>query len=407
MINYNYVARNPKTGEKVKSQIQADSVSSVSKLVQQQGLLPINITPVGGVGGGGLPRFGSKVKTKDKVVFSRQLSTLISAGLPLVQSLRNVLDQTQNKSLKITVSQVITDVEAGKPFSEGLAKHPKVFDNVYVNLIAAGEISGTLDKSLDRVANQQEKDAEVISKVRGAMAYPVIVLLVMVGVVVFMLVTVLPQVKVLYDGLAGAGELPIFTRMLLTVSDFIKKFWYVSIGLMGVMAFGTSKWINTLGGRKFADKAKMKMWPAGPLFMKLYMARFARTGATLVGSGVPLIKTLEVISEAVNNVHIKKSIMQATEKVKGGKALSESIRGDENFLSLVPDMLRIGEESGQIESMMEKTAIYFEKEVDNQIKTISTIIEPVMMVILGVVALVIVAAILLPIYGLAGKSFVN
>jgi type IV pilus assembly protein PilC len=406
MLVYKFSAKNPKTGERINSQLQADSIASATKLIQEQGLTPIKVTPYeeASKGLGGLL---NRVKTKDKVVFSRQLATLIGAGLPLVQSLRNVFDQTANKSLKLVISQVIGDVEAGKPFSEALAKHPKVFDNVFINLIAAGEVSGTLDESLERVANQQEKDAEIMSKVRGAMVYPLIVLMVMIGVVVFMLVTVLPQVEILYDGMSGAGELPIFTKVLLSISHFIQDFWWIVLGILGFMVFMCSRWINTVGGRAFADKLKMKIWPIGPLFMKMYMARFARTGTTMVGSGVPLIQTLEVVSEAVNNVHLKKSIQVATEKVKGGKALSESIRGDENFLPLVPDMLKIGEESGQIESMMEKTATYYEKEVDNQIKTISTIIEPVMMVCLGVVALVIVAAILLPIYGLAGKDIIK
>lgn len=403
MIDYKYVARNPQTGEKVTSLVQADSPASASKLISQQGLVPISVKAAT-EGNKVISNILGKVKTKDKIVFSRQMATLIAAGLPLVQSLRNVLEQTPNKQFKVVISQVISDVESGKPLSEALIKHPKVFDNVYINLIAAGEISGTLDHSLERVADQQEKDAEIMSKVKGAMVYPVIVLLVMVGVVVFMLVTVLPQVEVLYDGLKGAGELPIFTRILLSISRFIRNFWYVVLIALAFMAFIGSRWANTLGGRTILDKAKMRAWPIGPLFMKLYMARFARTGTTMIGSGVPLIRTLEVIAEAVNNVHIRKSILNAIEKVKGGKALSESIRADNNFLQLVPDMLKIGEESGQVESMMEKTATYFEKEVDQQIKTVSTIIEPVMMVVLGVVALILVAAILMPIYGLAGKN---
>lgn len=403
MIDYKYTARNPQTGDKVSSIVQADSPSSASKLIKQQGLVPITVKPMN-ESGSPLSKFTNKVKVKDKVVFSRQMATLISAGLPLVQSLRNVLDQTQNKRLKIVISKVISEVEAGRPLSEALSHHPDVFDNVYINLIAAGEISGTLDHSLERVADQQEKDAEIMSKVKGAMVYPLIVMLVMVAVVVFMLVTVLPQVEVLYSGLKGAGELPIFTRILLAVSKFIRKFWYIVLIIVAVLAFVTGKWSRTFGGKTIIDKAKMKMWPVAPLFMKLYMARFARTGTTMVGSGVPLIQTLEVIAEAVNNVHLNKSIRVAIEKVKGGKSLSDSIRGDENFLTLVPDMLKIGEESGQVESMMEKTAVYYEKEVDQQIKTVSTIIEPVMMVVLGVMALILVAAILLPIYGLAGKN---
>jgi type II secretory pathway component PulF len=165
--------------------------------------------------------------------------------------------------------------------------------------------------------------------------------------------------------------------------------------------------LGSVGGKRFIDKAKMRMWPIGPLFMKLYMARFARTGTTLVSTGVPLIQTLQITSKAVDNYHISKSLDAATEKVKGGKSLSSTLAGDPNFLELVPQMLKIGEDSGAIEQMLEKTADYFEKEVDNQIKAISTIIEPVLMIVLGVVALTIVGAVLLPIYGLVGKNIIK
>ena len=172
------------------------------------------------------------------------------------------------------------------------------------------------------------------------------------------------------------------------------------------MAFFTTRWARTLGGKRVIDKWKMHAWPIGPLFMKVYMARFARTGTTLVASGVPLLQVLQITSDAINNIHIQESISKAADKVKGGKALSDSLTGDPNFLVLVPNMIRIGEQSGSLEQMLAKTAEYYEKEVDDEVKSISTIIEPVLMVVLGVVAFIIVAAVLLPIYGLAGQSFI-
>jgi type IV pilus assembly protein PilC len=253
---------------------------------------------------------------------------------------------------------------------------------------------------------QQEKDADLISKVRGAMIYPIIVLAVMIAVLTFMLVKVLPQVQTLYEGLPGA-ELPLITKIMLAVSNFAVQFWWVILVLIGLGLFFGSRWARTLGGRRVVDKFKMRAWPIGPLFMKMYMARFARTGTTLVGSGVPLIQMLEITGEAVDNLHIKESLTRAADKVKGGRALSDSLQNDPNFLELIPNMLRIGEQSGSLEQMLGKTADYYEKEVDDQIKTISTIIEPVLMVTLGVVAFIIVAAVLLPIYGLAGKSFIQ
>jgi type IV pilus assembly protein PilC len=400
MLTFSYEAKDAKTGKKIKAQVQADSEQAAAKLIREQGLTPIAIQAQKGSGGG---RFRGRIKTKDKVLFSRQLSTLINAGLPLVQSLRSVSKQTTNKAFKLVINQLITDIEAGLAFSAALEKHPTVFNRVYVSLVAAGETSGTLDTALERLADQQEKDADIIAKVRGAMIYPLIVLLVMIAVVIFMVVKVLPQVQSIYEGLPGVS-LPIITRILLAVSHFITHFWWLVLILLALGAFFGSRWARTMGGRSAIDSFKMHAWPIGPLYMKMYMARFARTGTTLVGAGVPLIQVLEITGDAVDNVHIQASLNRATEKVKGGKALSEAIDNDPNFLELVPNMLRIGEQSGAMETMLAKVADYYEKEVDNEIKAISTIIEPVMMVIMGLVAITIVAAVLLPIYGLVNQS---
>jgi type IV pilus assembly protein PilC len=192
---------------------------------------------------------------------------------------------------------------------------------------------------------------------------------------------------------------------LLGASKLVIKFWWVMVILLGVAAVFTARWARTGPGKEVIDKLKLRAPLIGNLFSKMYMARFARTGSTLVASGVPLIQTLEITGDAVNNVHIERSIAGAIEKVRGGKSLADALQNDPNFLELVPNMLRIGEQSGSMEQMMDKTASYYEKEVDNQIKNIQTIIEPVMMVVLGLVAFVIVAAVLLPVYSLAGKSF--
>lgn len=403
MLTYKYTARDTATGRKVTADVQAASEQAAAKLLHEQGLAVIHITPLVSGGTGPLARLRGRIKAKDKVLFSRQLATLTNAGLPLLQSLRTVAGQTQNKAFKVVITEVISDVEAGSSLSQAMGKYPSVFNKIYVSLIAAGEVSGTLDKSLERLAIQQEKDAELISKVRGAMAYPAIVLVVMGGVVTFMMVKVVPQVKELYAGLGG-GSLPLVTTIMIALSEAITKYWWaVAIGV-GIIVFFVSRWARTLGGKKYVDMVKMRTPPLGRLFMKMYMARFARTATTLVASGVPLIQVLEITSEAVNNVHIEASLSRAIEKVKGGKALSETLAGDPNFLQLVPDMLRIGEQSGAMEQMLEKTADYYEKEVDNEVKAISTIIEPVLMVILGIFAFIIVAAILLPVYSLAGKG---
>lgn len=402
MLTYKYIAKDPATGREVKSEVHADSEMAASKLIKAEGLAPIDIKLVED-SSGLLSKFQSRIRSKDKVLFSRQLSTLINAGLPLIQSLRSVASQSTSKPLRSVINRVISDVEAGTALSVAMSRHPQAFNNVYVSMIAAGEASGTLDKSLERLAVQQEKDAEIISKVRGAMVYPIVVLLVMVGVVGFMLVSVLPQVEVLYNDMPSAN-LPLVTKILLAVSHFIIDFWWLILILLGIAIFFMSRWARTFGGRRAVDRLKMRMWPAGPLFMKMYMARFARTGTTLVASGVPLLQMLEITAGAVNNVHIADSIKSAIGKVRAGKSLSEAIENDPNFLVLVPNMLKIGEQSGAMEQMLGKVADYYEKEVDDQIRTISTIIEPVLMIALGLMAFIIVAAVLLPVYSLAGQN---
>lgn len=402
MLTYNYTARNPQTGKTVKATVQADSEAAAAKLIGNEGLVATSIR----LSGEGFSPFGNRkgrVRAKDRVLFSRQLSTLINAGLPLLQALRSVSQQTTSKPLQIVLAQVIADVEGGSTLGTAMGRHPRVFNQVYLSLIAAGESSGTLDAALDRLAMQQEKEADINSRIRGAMTYPIVVLVVMLAVVGFMVVKVLPQVKDIYEGLPNT-ELPFVTKLMLGISDFTIQYWWVVLLVLSMLIFFTTRWARTGPGKQAIDMAKMHAWPIGPLFMKVYMARFARTGTTLVASGVPLLQMLSITAQAVNNVHIEASIRKAAEKVKTGKSLADSLENDPNFLSLVPNMIRIGEQSGSIEQMMAKVADYYEKEVDNEIANISSIIEPVMMVALGVVAFAIVGAVLLPIYGLAGNS---
>jgi len=401
MITYTYSALNPTTGEKIRAEIQAENEKSAAKLLVDKGLAPLEITVKENKTIGGDRR--GRINTKTKVIFSRQLSTLINSGLPLLQSLNTVRNQTTNKAMSDVITKVIADVEGGNSLAQAMEKHPSVFGNVYVNLVAAGEASGSLDVALERIATQQEKDAEVISKVRGAMIYPMIVLVILFGILIFMTTSVLPQVASLYKTLPDA-KLPTITVILMNFSHFVTHFWWIVLILLGVSVFFARKYLKTPKGIELMDNIKLNAPPFGPLMKKLYMARFARTGATLVGAGVPMIKMLDTTSEAVGNTLIKRSLDRAAEKVKGGKTLSSALDGDSNFIDLVPNMISIGEQSGSLETMLSRVADYFEKEVDNQIKSINTIIEPVMMVFVGVAALIIVAAVLLPIYGLAGKN---
>jgi type IV pilus assembly protein PilC len=406
MQMFSYKAIDSKTGEKTSAMIEAESEKAAAKILTGRGMAPLEIKPVISGNSSGINAILGRIRTKDKVLFSRQLSTLVNAGVPLVQSLHQVSSQTVNKQFKEVIDKIVIDVEGGSSLAAALSRYPKVFNMVYTSMVAAGETSGTLDIALERLANQQEKDADVIAKVRGAMIYPAIVLLAMLGVLTFMLTTVLPQVKNLYAGIPGA-TLPLVTRVLMSVSGFVTHLWWViAIVVVAACVYGT-RWAKTPKGKYMVDRLKMRMWPIGPLFMKLYMARFARTGGTLVASGVPMLEMLSVTADAVDNVHIAGAINKAAEKVKGGKSLADALEGDPNFLGLVANMIHIGEQSGSLEDMLDKLATYYEKEVDNEIKTVSTIVEPVLMIFVGVMAMVIVAAVLLPIYNLAGKTLIH
>jgi type IV pilus assembly protein PilC len=309
-----------------------------------------------------------------------------------------VLDQTENKRLQGVIEDIIASIEGGKSLSESFAKHPEVFDHVFLALIAAGETSGTLDESLNRIAAQQEKDAATMSKIRGALTYPIIVLVVIFGVLAFMLFTVVPQVEKLYHDLRKT--LPFITQIMVSTADFFSKFWWLVIILLGIGVYFFMQFLKTENGIHFKDNLKLNVPLFGKMFRKLYMARFARTGQTLLATGVAMLDMLRITSESVNNSIVAQSIDRAAEKVKGGKALSIALKPEDYILPLVPQMIKIGEQSGKIDEMLGKTAQVYEDELDEEIKTISTAIEPILMVVLAVVAGGMVAAILLPIYSL-------
>jgi type IV pilus assembly protein PilC len=397
MKKFNYEAKDTSTNKIVKATVQADSESSAAKLLIAQGFTPLDIKEID-ESASFIGRLTNRITTKDKVVFTRQLATLIGAGLPLSQSLHTVLEQTENKRLKNVVEDVVVAIEGGKTLSDSFSKHPEVFDHVFLALIAAGETSGTLDESLNRVAAQQEKDAATMSKIKGALTYPIIVLFVIFGVMIFMLVTVVPQVEKLYHDLKKS--LPFLTQIMVSTADFLAHFWWLVIIVLGLGAYFFMQYLKTEAGIRFKDSLKLNMPIFGPMFRKLYMARLARTGQTLLATGVAMLDMLRITSESVNNTIVAASIDRAAEKVKGGKALSAALQPEEYILPLVPQMIKIGEQSGKIDEMMGKTAKVYEDELDEEIKAISTAIEPILMVILAVVAGGMVGAILLPIYSL-------
>lgn len=400
MKKFTYEARDQATNKITKSTVQADSENAAARLLMNQGFTPINIKEQNDEEGI-IARITGRITTKDKIVFTRQLSTLIGAGLPLTQSLNTVFEQTENKRLKSIIQEVTVSVEGGKTLYDSFSKYPKIFDPVFLALVGAGELSGTLDESLRRIANQQEKDAAVSSKIKGAMTYPLIVLFVIFGVLAFMLLTVVPQVEKLYQDLNQ--KLPILTKIMVDVANFLMSYWWIVIIVLGIVIYFIAQYLKTESGQGMIDNIKIKVPIFGAMFKKLYMGRLMRTGQTLLGSGVTMLDMLKITSKAVNNSIIEKSILRAAEKVKGGKALSAALQPEAYILPLVPQMIKIGEQSGRIDEMMGKTAQVYEDELDEQVRTISTAIEPVLMVVLAVVAGGMVAAILLPIYSLVNS----
>ncbi len=400
MKKFSYKVKDRVTGKIVKGEISADSQRAAGKALIDQGyILQDDIYEVGQENA--LARFMNRITTKDKIVFTRQFATLIGAGLPLAQALRTVSEQTENKKMRSVVDDILASVESGSSLKDAFSKFPDVFDKVYLALIAAGEMSGTLDESLRRVATQQEKDAAMISKIRGALTYPVIVLVVIGLVMAFMMVQVVPQVKQLYKDMHQ--ELPFATQILIGISDFMINFWWLVLVGIGVAGYFFRQYLKTESGIKFAANFKLNVPLFSPLFRKLYMARFARTGQLLLSTGVAMLDMLNICGDAMNNVIVKKSIDEAGKLVQGGKSLSESLKGKDYVLDMVPQMINIGEQSGKIDEMLGKTAQVYEDELDEQIKAISTLIEPILMVVMALMAGGLIGAILFPIYSLVTK----
>ena len=400
MKKFSYKVKDRVTGKIIKGEISADSQRAAGKALIDQGyILQDDIYEVGQENA--LARFMNRITTKDKIVFTRQFATLIGAGLPLAQALRTVSEQTENKKMRSVVDDILASVESGSSLKDAFSKFPDVFDKVYLALIAAGEMSGTLDESLRRVATQQEKDAAMMSKIRGALTYPVIVLVVIGLVMAFMMVQVVPQVKQLYKDMHQ--ELPFATQILIGISDFMINFWWVVLIGIGVAGYFFRQYLKTESGIKFASNFKLNVPLFSPLFRKLYMARFARTGQLLLSTGVALLDMLNICGDAMNNVIVKKSIDEAGKLVQGGKSLSESLKGKDYILDMVPQMINIGEQSGKIDEMLGKTAQVYEDELDEQIKAISTLIEPILMVVMALMAGGLIGAILFPIYSLVTK----
>ena len=398
MKRFNYKAKEKDTGKLVKGNIQAENEQTAGKLLIEQGYIPQSVVEEGA----GFLGNKSHIANKDRITFTRQLATLIGAGLPLATSLRTVIEQTQNKSMKVIVEEILTSVESGKSLYEAFSAHSEVFNGVYLALIKAGETSGTLDLALKRLADQEEKDAAMMSKIRGALVYPGIILAVIIAVLAFMMIAVVPQVRNLYEDMGE--ELPGLTQFLVGMTDFFGNFWWLILIIL-VIAVGVAVYLvkKTSGGRKTMDSFKIHVPIFGGLFRKLYVSRFARTAEMMLATGVPMLDSITIAIGAVNNVVVEEEYSKSLEFVKGGKPLSESLKDREYMLPLVPQMASIGEQSGKIDEMLGKAAQVYENELDEQINSISTMIEPILMVIMAGLIGVVIGGTLLPIYSLVNS----
>ena len=337
MKRFNYKAKEKETGKIVKGSIQAENEQTAGRLLIEQGYIPQSVVEEGA----GLFGMKGRVTAKDRIMFTRQLATLIGAGLPLATSLRTVAEQTQTKSMKVIVEEILASVESGKTLYDSFAQYPDIFNGVYLALIKAGETSGTLDMALKRLADQEEKDAALLSKIKGALVYPAIIFVVIIAVLAFMMIMVVPQVKDLYEDMGE--ELPELTQFLVNISDFFGDFWWLV--LLIVIAIAAAVWYaikKTPAGRHVADSFKIHVPIFGGLFRKLYVSRFARTAEMMLATGVPMLDSVKIAIDATSNVVIEEEYSKSLEIIKGGKALSESLKDRNYMLPLVPQMAKIG-----------------------------------------------------------------
>ena len=399
MKRYVYKATEKSSRKTVSGTIQAENERAAGKLLVDQGYIPEKIEEEDKKSL--LAKLRNKVSTKDRIIFTRQFATLIGAGLPMSRSLKTAAEQSTSKPMKAVIEDVTASVEAGKALSEALSQHPDVFGDVYLSLVAAGEMSGTLDTALARLATQDEKDSNMISKIRGAMVYPGIIFLVIIAVLAFMLVAVVPEVRKLYEDMNK--ELPGITQALVKISDFFSNQWWVVAIVLVAAVLGIRAYRRTDAGKRTFALIKLNVPVFKSLFQRLYMNRFCRTMEMLLGTGVSMLDAIHISARATSNYYMQEQFESAAEKVKSGKALSESVQDLDYILPLVPQMINIGEQSGKIDEMIGKAAEVYENELDEKIANISTMIEPFLMVIMAGLIGIVIAGTLLPIYSLVSS----
>ncbi len=345
-----------------------------------------------------LPFIKPKVKTKDLVIMTRQLSTMVNAGVPLVKSLVTLKAQTESVPLKRVVDKVMANVEGGGALSDALAEHPKVFSVVYINMVKAGETGGILDKILDRLAFQLEKDSNIKGKVRGAMVYPSVILVITLAAFYFLMTGIVPKLKSIFDEFGGT--LPLYTRVLLGISNVLQHFGWLIILLLIGAGFVFRRVIRTPAGKLRFHKLELRLPIFGAILLKVNIARFARTFSSLTSAGVGVLDGLNVTAEALSNVVIKNAVIAASAKVRNGQPISASLEEAQVFPPMVWQMIAVGEETGQIDLVLSKVADFYEEEVDRVVASLTSVIEPLLIIVLGGMVGLIAASVFGPISNL-------
>jgi type IV pilus assembly protein PilC len=399
MPKYSWDAKS-RAGSVQRGVMEASSVALVEAQLKKYGLTGITVKEEGKRFQLRLPgRGGGKVSTKDLVVFTRQFATMIDSGLPLVQCLDILASQQDNKTFKDILYKVKESVESGSTFADALGKHPKAFDDLFVNLVAAGEVGGILDTILTRLAAYIEKAMKLKKKVKGAMVYPTTIMAIAVIVVGVILVFVIPTFAKMFADFGG--ELPLPTRIVIAMSAFLKRYILVMIGLAFGAKWAFSKYYATLKGRRQMDQLALRAPIVGPLVRKVAVAKFTRTLGTMISSGVPIMDGLEIVAKTAGNKIIEEAIYKVRQAISEGKTMAEPLAASGVFPPMVVQMISVGEATGAMDTMLSKVADFYDDEVDDAVGALTSMMEPLLMVFLGTVVGGMVIAMYLPIFKLA------
>ena len=395
---YKWVAETKK-GKILKGELEAGDERIAQLQLKRRNLTIKKIKPKPKDLFGNVAFFQPKITAKDVVIFTRQFSTMIDAGLPLVQGLTILAAQTENKTFQNVLKRVTKDVEGGSSLAEALKKHPKVFDGLYVNLVAAGEIGGILDTILQRLAAYIEKAEKLKTRIKGAMTYPIIVVAIAVLVIGVILIFVIPVFQEMFSSFGKA--LPVPTQIVVNMSDFLKGNIHYVIGAFIVFVFAFKKYRNTKKGRKQTDALALKLPVFGNLLKKSAVARFTRTLGTMISSGVPILDALEIVAKTSGNVVLEEIIYEVRSSIAEGQTIAEPLSEADIFPRMVVQMISVGEATGALDTMLNKIADFYDDEVDAAVEALTSMLEPLLMVFLGGAIGGLVIAMYLPIFQMA------